>query len=639
MTDLSLTETTTDAPIVYQSWKTLDSASSSATTLQNESLNEKASPSTTTPPSASPLVPLPSPSPTSSSLSSSSSSSPSTSSPSSPTLKKSDKGLINISETSVDKRGNPSACIFVASLNKEKTDEQLNITVYKHFEKWGNLVNVKVFKDWKSRPYAFVQYQRVCDAKVALEEAHGTILDNRAIRCESARVNRTLCVTSIQQPLNKDDVYEELQIFGPIEEICIENNNMVPVAYVRYHYRDDAIRAYLTLQTSIYKSQWVVEWTANINSEQSQEIRYDKTCVYVGNIDKSIKKEDIKHRFKIYGEIVNITLIQKKDHKVTFGFIKYANEKEAKTAVDSQNGQSWYGHILAVAFREIRPFHTKYNNNNNNNNNNITANTTNITNTNVETPSTTKVVWTTKDGLHSYQQNRPHPPGLSIPAANFYPYHIPITVYPSTTLAPSPIIHHHLHNNNNNNNNNKQVTYKDNSNNNNDHYSDSAAANDQSSFSPAITYPGSINNTAYYSSTPPMYASTPIHTSSPYFKASPMKYNTYYLSNGNNNNLYHYGFYDSPMNAGHNILPESSPSNMITCPSIYYYYYYPNHLNQEYSPPTPLYNSSSYFQMYPHADTQQYMLASPITNTPNSSIPEETSLENDNQKKKKSNYS
>ena len=48
---------------------------------------------------------------------------------------------------------------FFGSLTKGKNDEELNVSVSKHFEQWGSLLNVKVLKDWMGRPYAFVQFE------------------------------------------------------------------------------------------------------------------------------------------------------------------------------------------------------------------------------------------------------------------------------------------------------------------------------------------------------------------------------------------------------------------------------------------------------------------------------------------------
>lgn len=60
---------------------------------------------------------------------------------------------------------------FTSSLNKNKTDEELNVTVHNYFEQWGHLINVKVFKDRMKRPYAFVQFE------VSADKGRGETLD------------------------------------------------------------------------------------------------------------------------------------------------------------------------------------------------------------------------------------------------------------------------------------------------------------------------------------------------------------------------------------------------------------------------------------------------------------------------------
>lgn len=130
-----------------------------------------------------------------------------------------------------------------------------------------------------SRPYAFVQYavsamilhtcihahmiprlgihtyciflQRLHDAAIALENAPGTLLDGRKIRCEQARVNRTICISSnsANVPLERDEVRIRLSSFGTIESMRMVDDpteqGMKMYAYVKYQYRDDAIKAFL----------------------------------------------------------------------------------------------------------------------------------------------------------------------------------------------------------------------------------------------------------------------------------------------------------------------------------------------------------------------------------------------------------
>ncbi|KAJ3094663.1 hypothetical protein HDU96_001537, partial [Phlyctochytrium bullatum] len=89
----------------------------------------------------------------------------------------------------------PRACLFIANLNAAMTDAQLHESVFRHFEAWGPTRQVKVQRDQKGRPFGFVQYQNIPDAKRALREAATTVLDGRELRVEPANVNRTLFVS------------------------------------------------------------------------------------------------------------------------------------------------------------------------------------------------------------------------------------------------------------------------------------------------------------------------------------------------------------------------------------------------------------------------------------------------------------
>jgi RNA recognition motif-containing protein len=52
-------------------------------------------------------------------------------------------------------KGPPNACLFVASLSPETTEE----TLKELFNQHGELLKIKLLKDRSSRPYAFVQYK------------------------------------------------------------------------------------------------------------------------------------------------------------------------------------------------------------------------------------------------------------------------------------------------------------------------------------------------------------------------------------------------------------------------------------------------------------------------------------------------
>ncbi|OAD68391.1 hypothetical protein PHYBLDRAFT_150567 [Phycomyces blakesleeanus NRRL 1555(-)] len=257
-----------------------------------------------------------------------------------------------------NKRGDPAACIFVASLTKEKNDEELNLSVSNHFVRWGKLLNVKVLKDWMGRPYAFVQYETIVDAQNALRLGPGTILDGRNIRCEPARVNRTLCLGSLKGPLVKEEVRAEVSVHGEIEDITILHpRGRKYCAFVKYHYRDDAIKAFLILRAPPFTERWTVEWASNLDSKdpESRCSYTDRTSIFIGNLHEDTTTGELTEKFGVYGTIIYSRIIRKpvyQGHKRVYAFIKYKSGKEATDAIEHENTFQWKEKELRVAYRD-----------------------------------------------------------------------------------------------------------------------------------------------------------------------------------------------------------------------------------------------------------------------------------------------
>ncbi|KAL9544976.1 hypothetical protein MBANPS3_007354 [Mucor bainieri] len=267
------------------------------------------------------------------------------------------------------KKENPAACIFVASLNRDLKDTDLKTSVYEHFVKWGAIMSVKVFKDWMKRPYAFVQYETVDDCKQALKEASKTSINGRRIRCEPARVNRSICLVSLNQPFNKKHVANILSEYGEIEDMNIlQPHGKFHSILIKFKYRDDAIKAYMemkspkksTLNERSYQ-QWFVEWAAYLNNDNVYGVcgtacRLDKHTIFIGNLPESINEEDLFIKFTKYGHILDIHLIRKPanrhTYKKVFAFVKYQGEKETAEAIDGENGVLYKDRVIRVCYRQ-----------------------------------------------------------------------------------------------------------------------------------------------------------------------------------------------------------------------------------------------------------------------------------------------
>ncbi|KAK6454989.1 uncharacterized protein RJT20DRAFT_120636 [Scheffersomyces xylosifermentans] len=269
-------------------------------------------------------------------------------------------------------RGRPSSCVFVASLCSSKSDDELCVSVTEHFQKWGKLSTVKVLRDTSNRPYAFVQYTNDYDSKRAIIKGHNSVLDGRNIRCEAAKVNRTLFVSS-NESISEAVIRNHLAKFGEIELLCPSNsfghlyrsNGYTRISrnwFCKFVYRDDAIRAFANITEA---KTFNVEWTQNIEEEDEEKdylrirgkidenVTFDKFSIFVGQLSSDVTQEDVESRFSRHGTIVTANLVKKGSN--TFAFIKYEDESSAAGAVERENHSMFKGKTMHVQYRETHP--------------------------------------------------------------------------------------------------------------------------------------------------------------------------------------------------------------------------------------------------------------------------------------------
>lgn len=288
---------------------------------------------------------------------------------------KNSSSLTDISETEIPKepekkeqppvqphRGRPSSCVFVASLSAAHSDDHLSNSVMEHFQQWGKITLVKVLRDQVNRPYAFVQYTNDQDASAALAGAQNTTLNGRVIRCEPARVNRTLYVTPLNQnAANEKSVQSYLEQFGELEDLVhsaggtfrrVGSNSW----FAKFVYRDDAIRAYASLRLH---NEWTAEWAQNLDHGPSTARSIDKQSIFIGQLDSRVTKEAIIERFSRHGTIVDCNLIvrDKRDNfrygAQPFSFVKFDNERAAAAAVEQENHTIFMDKTIHVQYREL----------------------------------------------------------------------------------------------------------------------------------------------------------------------------------------------------------------------------------------------------------------------------------------------
>lgn len=273
-----------------------------------------------------------------------------------------DKFTSNLSIDGVKLRARPSSCVFVASLSINKSEKELDEAVSELFKKWGNAC-VKVLRDEKQRPYSFVQYTDDADAKKALKEAQGCYIFDRPIRCEPARINRTIYLfNKMGVELSYDSATKMASKFGELEMVIASNDKLdhlefqprpghkAPGWFIQYVYRDEAICAFLHFLDSLTVD---VQWVQNIQLPTDSSLLIDKSSVYVGHLSPVVTEALLTERFSAHGDIKSVSLIQKSSSP--FAFISFHNEVSAARAVERENHAIFLNKTMHVQYKEIHP--------------------------------------------------------------------------------------------------------------------------------------------------------------------------------------------------------------------------------------------------------------------------------------------
>ncbi|EGV63737.1 hypothetical protein PSN45_004197 [Yamadazyma tenuis] len=278
-------------------------------------------------------------------------------------------------------RGKPSACVFVASLCSTKSDDVLGAAVSNHFSKYGQVTNIKVLRDVRNRPYAFVQYRTDEDCHRAIANGHNSLLHGRKLRCEAAKVNRTLFI-DLSTPRSQSEVRKVIKGLGETEQMLAADKHGVPLQFetfsqfwfIKFVYRDDAIRAFASLSCERY---YHIEWAQNIEEKAFGKrdrpgktpvplMGFDKYSVFVSHLGNDVAAADLRERFSRHGSITNVQFIsrQSKLNGSSFAFITYEEEVGAARAVEIENHSMLKDKNIHVQYKEI---HHKHNNSHNKN--------------------------------------------------------------------------------------------------------------------------------------------------------------------------------------------------------------------------------------------------------------------------------
>ncbi|KAI0008643.1 hypothetical protein F4779DRAFT_641473 [Xylariaceae sp. FL0662B] len=261
-----------------------------------------------------------------------------------------------------------TACVFVANLPEHVRDARLEAEVTRAFSDFG-IVFVKIRRDQKNMPFAFCQFTNNDDAKSAMTQGKGTMIEGRPCRTEMVKANRTFVIYSSQgRDVSVDEARQQLAAFGPMSKCealhsqiqeAMKIQGGVLVEFTTFDPARDVIAAfrhhpqYRVVAYDLKKSMQ----SPKVDPDEAWLLRYevDRRSIFVGGlpVDVSNIEELLKELVADIGDVQKVQVIQKEARNghgspVAFAFIEFARPDMAELAVKRLNGEILCGCPIRV---------------------------------------------------------------------------------------------------------------------------------------------------------------------------------------------------------------------------------------------------------------------------------------------------
>ncbi|KAK8040443.1 hypothetical protein PG991_000231 [Apiospora marii] len=248
-----------------------------------------------------------------------------------------------------------SACVFVANLPESMDNTPLQKEIDVKFSEFGTCF-VKIRRDKKNMPFAFVQYTNDRDANRARNEGAGITFQGRPCRTEAVRANRTFILRNyVGGTVSLDEARDVLEKHGAIirlEEISrdvaeshgidqgvlVEFKNFDPDRDIQASFRHHAI--YRVVSHDVHRSRRSHPEAEPDRQSYERRSQVDRRSIFIGNLPEDVDGLDREVRSLAgeIGNVVNVQVIRKEGRPGygvnVFAFVEYARPEVAAMAAD-----------------------------------------------------------------------------------------------------------------------------------------------------------------------------------------------------------------------------------------------------------------------------------------------------------------
>ncbi|KAI4851488.1 hypothetical protein E4T44_02103 [Aureobasidium sp. EXF-8845] len=235
----------------------------------------------------------------------------------------------------------PSACIFVANLDRTRSGLDLTEAVKDAFAEIGPCW-VKVRFDRKNIPAAFVQFQTDEEAAKANALLHGTRIFGRPCRIKNARAPRTVFVSRRDQAdLFVPEAKYHLEQYGKIEHFWTPSHteramyNLPAGAFMRF----ELFQSCQIASRALRNHETLVFTLAQTEKRQPAPTSYNTilpeivpNAIYVGDLPYDIDQNTLLLIFSHYGRISTVEVRKTQKKELAYAFIYFEKDDAAVMA-------------------------------------------------------------------------------------------------------------------------------------------------------------------------------------------------------------------------------------------------------------------------------------------------------------------
>ena len=279
---------------------------------------------------------------------------------------------VEVTDYNAQKFYSTKECLFVANLPLDPYDHDLQAELVDIFKVYG-VCYIKVQRDIKRMPQAFVQYTCRQDAERAMDATKNLVIRGRNARIEWSKANREYHLSRKDGAVVSEEAARQfLAPFGAIETVAIVDKaafnaglstSGVLVTFENYQSGRDAVKQnqdsdeWCVIEHDRDGARKKTALAESMRSKRSEaEIEnyaIDRKSIFLGNLRDTTNEHAIRELCKEFGKVISVDIYIRPStrdgcDKNVFAYIEFTNPEEVKAAIGGLRGRPYKGQRLKV---------------------------------------------------------------------------------------------------------------------------------------------------------------------------------------------------------------------------------------------------------------------------------------------------